>query len=168
MGAAFGAAGYVDGQAIPQIRRGGSGNLGRDGPRGDVSGGAERRAGASDNMPAWIVGARDEAEVCCGGQEMSRTFLRQTDRQEAAVRRNAQPARAGRRGGSGKLCQRACLGLAKTKTDAAGHRTIAQCMQTDRIAALARRRIGVGTLGAVAMVLCRRSAARESKGVRKT
>src|SRR5262249_56744904 len=107
----------MDGQAIPQMRRGGSGNLGRDGPGGDVSGGAEGRAGASDNMPAWIVGARDKAEVCCGGQEMSRTFPLQTDRQQAAVRRNAQPARAGRRGGSGQLCPRARLRLAKTKTD---------------------------------------------------
>ena len=61
MGAAFGAPRYMDGQRVAQIRGGGSGNIRGDGSRGDVSGCTERRAGASDNMPARIVGACDKA-----------------------------------------------------------------------------------------------------------
>ena len=139
MGAAFGAARHMDNQPVVQMRRGGRGNIGRNSSRGDVCGGAQRRPGASDHMPARIVGASHKAELCCGGQKACRVFSRYANHQKTTVRRGTQPAPAGRRSGIGKSFERVSLGVAEGQSDATGQITIAECMQADRVAALALR-----------------------------
>lgn len=66
MGAALGAAGNMDHGRLSKMRRDGSGNTRRQGARGNMGGGADRRAGAGDDMPARVAGTRDEAEAFRG------------------------------------------------------------------------------------------------------
>ena len=75
MRAALGAAGNMDGERAVELRRGSRGDMRRDGARGDMRRGANRRAGAGDDMPARIVGAHDKAEPFGGGGESERGRL---------------------------------------------------------------------------------------------
>ena len=93
--------------------------------------GADRRAGAGDDVPPRIVGAHDEAERFCGSGKGGSCLLRQADDHERSARRGAHPVRACRLCGFGQSLKRHRIGMAEGEADAIGERIVAQEMQAD-------------------------------------
>ena len=116
------------------------GDAGREGARRDMRRGANRRAGAGDDMPARIVGANDKAELFGSDDKAGRGLGLKPDGDEYPSRCRAQTACSGRGCGIDQSSKHGRIGVAEAEADAAGHRTIAQPMHADRLIADARGR----------------------------
>src|SRR5208282_5157504 len=115
MGAALGAAGNVNGERAAEMRRGRLRDCGRDGARGNVRGRTDRRAGASDDMAARVVGANDKAKPLGGGEERGRHLWCESDDHEYAAWCGAQSDGAGGAASFGQAFERRRVAMTEGK-----------------------------------------------------
>jgi hypothetical protein len=131
VGAAFGAARNVDGEIGKPC------DAGCQRARSDMRRCANRRAGAGNNGPSWIVGAHDETKPFGVNDKGGCGVWRKPDRDERAARCGAKSVRSRRTGGFDQAFERARIDMAEGKPDAAGQQSVAQRMQADRFTVVA-------------------------------
>src|SRR6201996_4655592 len=95
MRAALGAARNMDRGGAVEERRNRRGDIRSHGARGDMSGAANRRSGASDNTAPRVVGPAHKAEFLRGGGKLPGSPARDPDGQQRAAGRGAKAAGAG-------------------------------------------------------------------------
>lgn len=116
---AFTAAGQVNDERVAKMRRRDFCNLRSHRTGCDMGGCADRRAGASHNMPARIVGAHDEAEPLRRTDEGGCGRDSESYHHQRAARRGTHAACSRRSGGVSEVFKRLRTGVAECKPNAA-------------------------------------------------